>query len=76
MRLQFIKLKVFDVNLGLTLENIVVGDIRDCWAPEQLYVAISRIRSHDKISFLKPFQIQPNAFTGYTLEDLNRLFGL
>ena len=74
MRLQCTKYKVFLTYLGLTLEKIIVGDLKSFWVPEQLYVAISRVRSHQAIKFLKSYNRRTNSYEPYSIQDLNALF--
>ena len=74
MLLLYTKFKVNIFNVGLTLEKIIVGDLKSFWVPEQLYVAISRVRSNEAIQFLKSFNRNTNSYEPYTIEELNMLF--
>ena len=51
---------------GMTIDSIVVGDIRNFWCSQQLYVALSRVKSINDIKFLQP----DDRPLGFTLEDL------
>ena len=53
---------------GMTLKSVIVGDIRDFWCSQQLYVAISRVRSSEDILFIQP----DNRTHGFTRDDLIR----